>query len=184
MTPLSARTCSPPHSIGSFSSCHNPRTEVYHLERTLSNAIARNPRGPFCSSGVGLLEKCQAQDFARLGGSPHSPPETSIDSLGDPASRSPSSRSNHSPYSFIIFPRARRNLSTVNLDSSSLPSNQTVSSASLISYPLRVHLRSLVFVVVTSFAVGPHIFRPPFSLHWLVRRPRVSSQLVSTQSYL
>ena len=47
------------------------------------------------------------------------------------------------------------------LNCSFLPSNQTVSSASLFSNPLRLHLRGLV---AASSAVGLHLFRPLFSV--------------------
>ena len=47
---------------------------------------------------------------------------------------------------------------------SSVPSNQDVTSASLFSNPLRLHLRGLVFLVVASLAVGCNLLHPFLSV--------------------
>ena len=63
---------------------------------------------------------------------------------------------------FIFFPCAQAPVDC-NLYSSSLESNQTVSSESLMTDPLGLHLRRLDFIAVTVFAVCFYFFRPSVS---------------------
>ena len=141
--------------IGSFASCNSTtRTEEYHLERTLSNAIARNQRRP-CSNLVSVYEKFQTQDSPSLWGS-----ALSLDPLLAPVGDLVNGLQTDAwSIRFIIHHLTSCSKDSVDgdFDSSSPQRNQIIPSASLFLNPRRLHFSSLVLVVVTSFTVGPDL---------------------------
>ena len=140
---LGANAQAPPLSRLLFFEQHFHKNRRVPLKKTLRRAIERNPRKPFSSLASGFLRNTsQNRSFpvgkiARLlsnQASARTPPPWGdgeiVQHLCGPVA-----------LFFIIFPRARRTLSDGYVNFSSLPSNQVVFSALLISNPFRLHLR-------------------------------------------
>ena len=149
---------------------HQDRRKT-HVENTLCDRM-ESTKSLFQVWRRGFVEKNQSQDTLSLWGSTLSL-EPLCEPMGDVVHRLHGQSLHHLGHQAVPcavclvlhhFPTCTEDSVDSNNDLANTSSNRTVSSASLVSNPLRPHLRGLILVIVASFAVGPNLLHPFFSV--------------------